>query len=437
MVSDLVQRLRAGLPVAVVTAAALLTTFGTALGLKSAFELPDGVLVLAVVLALSLSRRHPGKSLSARVFALIALPLVSVGATEIGTQVHERPNLGDALFVVAVSASIWARRFPAAIARLGSIASLPLIAILVAPAALAGASGGASSRWWAALVAALALLWVTICFTVAERSGWLTAEPIRESPARSQNGKAAVDRMALRMLASLSLAFILGRWLFGVHWPWLVITTFVVSGGGVEHSDVLWRGVQRVIGAGLGTLGATLLTTVAPAHSPWSIVLILVTLSIAAWLRPINYAFWGAGVTSALALLYGYYGERGTGLLVDRLEEISLGAAMAITVSWLVMLVPLPGGGRDPVREATVRVLGYVNRRHGFGYRLVRRLPSGGYLVRDADREAILRWSRDPATPLSTTSAFASGATPKGHAYALSARRSSLRPTSRCLRSTT
>ncbi|HEX4430480.1 MAG TPA: FUSC family protein [Frankiaceae bacterium] len=416
---DFPHRLRGGLPIAVTTAAALLATFGTVLELKFTCDLGDNLLVLAVVLALSLSRRQPGKSARARVFALIALPLVSVGATEIGTQVFERPNLGDALFVAAVSASIWARRFPGTIARLGSIASFPLIAILVAPAAIAGSSGGASSRWWAAVVAAVALLWVTICFSVAERAGWLAAGPTPDAPARSRNGKAAVDRMALRMLLSLTLAFVLGRWLFGLHWTWLVITTFVVSGGGVEHSDVLWRGIQRIIGAGLGTLIATLLTSVAPAHNPWSIVLILLVLMLAAWLRPINYAFWAAGVTSVLALLYGYYGERGTGVLTDRIEAIALGAAMAIAISWLVTLVPLPGGGSDPLRDATMRVLGYVNRRHGLGFRLVRRLPSGGYLVRDADREAILRWSRDPGTPLSAADAFASGATPKGHAYAL------------------
>ena len=421
--SGFLHRLRAGLPLAATSTAALLATFGTTLGLKFAFGLSDGVLILAVVLALSLSRRQPGKSAQARVFALATLPLVSVGATEIGQQLYERPNLGDTLFVAGVSASIWARRFPGPIARLGAVASLPLIAILVAPVAVAGSSPGPSSRWWAALVAVIALAWVTVCFSVAERCGWLPAIPVSEPRTRTQGGRAAIDRMALRTLISLTLAFTLGRWLFGVHWPWLVITAFVVSSGGVGHSDVLWRGVQRVIGAGLGTLGATLLTVVAPAHSPWSVVLILVLLAIAAWLRPINYAFWAGGVTSVLALLYGYYGERGTGLLVHRLEEIALGAAMAVAVSWLVTLAPLSDTGPDPLRDATVRVLGYVNRRHDLGFRLVRRLPSGSYLVRDDHREAILRWSRDPATSLPTSGAFASGATPKGYPYAISARR--------------
>src|SRR3954452_11830311 len=146
-------RLRGGLALAATSLAAMLATFGAALGLRYAFDLPPNLLILGVVLALSISRRQPGKTANARVFALLALPLISVGATEVGTQMATRPNLGDALFVLGVSASIWARRFAGTIARLGALAGLPLIAILIAPAAVPGSSPEASSRWWAALLA--------------------------------------------------------------------------------------------------------------------------------------------------------------------------------------------------------------------------------------------------------------------------------------------
>jgi hypothetical protein len=317
------------------------------------------------------------------------------------------------------------RRFGGKLARLGSVASLPLIAILVAPAAIGGSAPAASSRWWAALIAVVALVWVTACFTIAERLALLPATPTgeRAEPARRRSTTAMVDRMALRMLASLTLAFVLGRWLFGLHWPWLVLTAFVVSSGGVEHSDVLRRGVQRLAGAAVGTLAATLVTAVAPARSPWTLVLLFVVLGLAAWLRPINYAFWAAGVTAVLALLYGYYGARGSGLLLDRLEEIALGAVIAVTVSWLVTLIPTRQQDTDPLAAATERVLGYVNRRHGCGYRLVRKLPSGGYLVRDAQGEAVLRWARDPSVSLPHRNALAAGHTPSGYPYAISARR--------------
>ena len=227
------------------------------------------------------------------------------------------------------------------------------------------------------------------------------------------------------MLVSLTLAFVLGRWLFGLHWPWLVITAFVVSSGGAEHADVLWRGVQRVIGAGVGTLGATLAhrrragrqsvdhRADLRACSGWP-----------SWLRPINYAFWAGGVTSVLALLYGYYGERGSSLLLDRLEEIALGAAIAVTISWLVTLIPLPPGQPDPLSAA-----------HRAGARLrqpparirlsagapaaLRRLPGAGRCTatRSCAGHAIRRCRS------LTDGALASGATPSGYPYALSARR--------------
>jgi hypothetical protein len=420
----LAARLRAGLPLAATSLAAMLATFGTALGLRYAFGLPPNLLILGVVLALSISRRQPGKTVNARVFALLALPLISVGATEVGTQMATRQNLGDALFVLGVTASIWARRFGGPVARVGALAGLPLIAILIAPAAVPGSSPEASSRWWAALIAVAALLWVTASFTVAEKLGWLPLAAAGEPAARrpSRRRAAVVDRMALRMLVSLTLAFVLGRWLFATHWPWLVITAFVVSSGGADHADVLWRGVQRVIGAGIGTLGATLVAVAAPAGSPWTIVLIFAVLGLASWLRPLNYAFWAGGVTAVLALLYGYYGERSSSLLLDRLEEIALGAATAVTISWLVTLLAPHQSDPDPLSAATERVLGYVNRRHDFGYRLVRRLPSGGYLVRGEQGDAVLRWSRDPSLPFAADGTLACGATPSGYPYAILAR---------------
>ena len=412
------------MPVALTTTAAMLGSFGSMLWIKEAEGLSDSLLVLAVVLAVSMSRRQQGATASTRWFALLVLPVASIGATEIGTQLFQRPNLGDALFVIGVSASIWARRFPGPIARFGSIAAFPLIAVLIAPVPVVGAGAG-SSRWWAAVVAVVALAWATACFVIAERFGWMApdapAAPARR-PTRSRSRGAVVDRLALRVLVSLSLAFVLGRWLFGVHWPWLVITAFVVSTGGSEHGDVFWRGLQRVAGASVGTLGATVLTAATPTGSPWAIVMIFAVLAVAVCLRPINYAFWAGGVTAVLALLYGYYGERGTGLLFDRLEEIALGAGLTVLVSWLVTKLPMPAQRADPLREATGRVLGYVNRHHGLGYRLGQRLPSGGYLVSDAGSEAVLVWSRDRTAALPTANAMACGATPSGYPYTLSAR---------------
>jgi uncharacterized membrane protein YccC len=82
-------------------------------------------------------------------------------------------------------------------------------------------------------------------------------------------------------------------------------------------------------------------------HDDWSIVALFVVLAVAMWLRPLSYAFWAAGMTSALALLYDFYGEAGRHLLATRLEGILLGAAIAVIAAWVI----LPIRNVDAVRR--------------------------------------------------------------------------------------
>src|SRR5262249_18480430 len=64
---------------------------------------------------------------------------------------------------------------------------------------------------------------------------------------------------------------------------------------------------------------------------------IFAVLAVATYLRGYSYAYWAAGVTSVLSLLYGYFGETGTALLPTRLEAIGLGALVGIAAAWLVL----------------------------------------------------------------------------------------------------
>ncbi|WP_159033000.1 hypothetical protein [Streptomyces fodineus] len=65
-------------------------------------------------------------------------------------------------------------------------------------------------------------------------------------------------------------------------------------------------------------------------------------LTAALWLRPLDYAYWAVGMTTALPLLLGYFGQNATDLLPTRLAAIALGAALSIGVAWWL----LPVGGR-------------------------------------------------------------------------------------------
>jgi uncharacterized membrane protein YccC len=204
---------------------------------------------------------------------------------------------------------------------------------------------------------------------VAERAGFVPAVRARLTPARapvarrSRDGSrriAGTTKMALQMGLALGAAFAVGRSLFGLHWTWTVLTAFIVCSGNRGREDVAHKAAMRLLGAGVGTLAATVVAGIFPAGDSWSIVTLFVVLGVAVWLRPLNYAFWAAGMTAALALLYGYYGEHGAGLLATRLEAIALGAAIGVASSWLLLPIRVTDVIRRDVGLALAALDGYV-----------------------------------------------------------------------------
>lgn len=363
---------RQRLGLASVTMAATLASFGTALVVEAAAHLTTSVLVLAVALSLSMGRvssRPEHRSGPSRLLNLAVLPLVAVAASEVGAWMLQHPDIGDALFVLAVSLTIWARRFGSLVSRLAGLATLPFISVLIVPAPVISTPGTGSpgdQRLWSALIAIIALAWVTASQLIATRTGLLPPARQRGAPPQKRPGGAkktqktqktqktlASTRMAAQMAVALAAAFVVGRTLFPGHWTWVVLTAFIVCSGNRGRGDVIHKAVMRLLGASAGTVAATALTGALPVGNLWSIVAIFAVLSVALWLRPLNYAYWAAGMTSALALLYGYYGERGAGLLASRLEAIVIGAALGVAASWFL----LPVRTTDVIRGDAARAL--------------------------------------------------------------------------------
>jgi uncharacterized membrane protein YccC len=97
---------------------------------------------------------------------------------------------------------------------------------------------------------------------------------------------------------------------------------------------------------------------------------IFVLLALASMLRQYNYAFYACGITAVLSELYGYFGEPAGHVLPIRLEALSLGAAIAVGVAWLV----LPVRARDVLRARLAVALAALSallaaRRAGAGTR--------------------------------------------------------------------
>jgi uncharacterized membrane protein YccC len=199
-------------------------------------------------------------------------------------------------------------------------------------------------------VALIVLGWVRSAWFVAEHTRLLPVTviglpPPRIPPRVPEPGApwhrrlSPISKFALQMAAALAGGFAAGRWLFGIHWTWTVLTAYIVSSGSRGRGDVTYKAVLRVGGAAVGTLAATALANAFPAHDDWSIVAIFGVIAVALWLRPLSYAYWAAGMTAALALLYGFYGQQGAHLLLDRLEAILLGTAVGVAAAWIVLPV--------------------------------------------------------------------------------------------------
>ncbi|MFD9067406.1 FUSC family protein [Kitasatospora purpeofusca] len=363
-----------------VTTAAMLAAYGSALLIEHFAGLRVDVVVQAVVLAATAARVQLAADRYDRLLGLAVLPAAAAGAAEIGRLMTLHPDLGDALFTFGTALAVWLRRFGPRAARAGGLLVLPLVALLVVPPD-AGPVPGHEHTLWVALIAVVSGAWVALLQTAAVRTGLVPApvrapapmpesQPKPEPEARRRPG--VHTRTALQMAGAVGGAFVAGRAAWPDHWAWVVLTAFIVCSGARGRGDVLFKGLQRAVGAAAGTVVATAVAGSFGPHEDAAVVLIFAVLALATWLRELSYAYWAGCVTAVLSLLYGWFGQSSDDLLRTRLAAIGLGAAVGIAASWLI----LPLRTRDVLRRRTADALAVLTELLG---------ASG------ADRPALLR----------------------------------------------
>lgn len=358
---------------ATVTMLAVLATLACAM----AIDPEPGPGVLAVVLCMSFARSHLDHNLRGRIEAAIALPIVGLVVTGMGLLLHRAPWIGACVFVLGIFLSIWMRRFGPDARRAGSLIALPFIVILTTPYIPARHVSHLVAMALPVVVALLALFWVAAFQALARRLHILP--PLRDAAAyahipagESSIRPSASTRMALQMAVALAVSFAVGYVFFAERWAWIVLTAFIVNSGNRGRLDVAYKSVLRVGGAAVGTLLALTVTLHIGTHDATTVALILASVFLGLWLRPLGYAWWALFVTLALALLQGFNGTTAQNILWPRLEEIIIGAVIGVTSAWLVY----------PVRSTAV---------------LRRRI---------ADTLAALSEAIDPATPERTANGF-------------------------------
>ncbi|MFF4480784.1 FUSC family protein [Streptomyces sp. NPDC001520] len=336
-----------------VAMATVLGAYGCALLIEQKAGLHVDSIVQCVVIASALGRIQRVLDRTDRLLSCAVLPCAAAGGTELTTLIQRHPQVGDVVFVLAMAGSIWLRRFGLRAARVGTLVTLPLVAVLVVPGGT-GAVGGHERTGWAAVMALVAVAWGTLLMWVAQRIGLVGRPPAAQvvtaaGPAR--RGIPAGTRMALQMAAALAAAFTAGRMLWPDHWAWVVLTAFLVSSGARSRADVLVKGAWRTVGASAGTVVAGAVTGSFGPRSDTVVVLIFAVLTVGTWLRELSYAYWAGCVTAVLSLLYDWFGQSPGDLLRTRLAAIAVGAAIGVTASWLVL--PIRTSSAVRARTAT------------------------------------------------------------------------------------
>jgi uncharacterized membrane protein YccC len=402
----------------------LLTIVGmsVAVGVVALVDPKPGPLVLAGVLAMTLSRNKIVQTWRGRLEALVLLPVVALLTAGVGYLFVTLPILGATAFVAAMFLSIYLRRFGAVWTRVGSLIALPFITLLIAPGAGVGTTPAG-----VALLSVVVLVIVVALRVLAEVTRFVprvrraptlaaqtssdradgsdtssapdtsissaapkaptapdapTASAAPAAPARTPSGTRPIasTRMAIQMAIALTAAFVVGYLVFPQHVTWVVLTAFIVCSGNRGRADVLYKSGLRIVGAAIGTIVASVgLVWLTPAlqsgqgsslqgsllQGPTLVILLLVILGIGLWLREWTYAAWAVVMTLVITLLQGAAipvaaGTGGEQLWV-RILAIIVGAACGLAASWFVLPVRSEGVVRKRVSGALAALGEFAN----------------------------------------------------------------------------
>ena len=160
-------------------------------------------------------------------------------------------------------------------------------------------------------------------------------------------------RSAIQVGVAVGAAIALGDLLSGQRFYWALIGAFVVFQGTSNAEEQISKALSRIGGTLVGiVVGSALVDLIGP-HAGWMIVIILVSVLLGLYLQHADYAFLVIGVTVMVSQLYSELGDFSSSLLVLRLEETAIGAAVAAAV--VVTVLPLHAS-----RVARVALRGYL-----------------------------------------------------------------------------
>lgn len=294
--------------------------------------------VLAAALSVGLMRRPEHLGVRALMVRLISMPLIALGAAFVGFVLLRAPAFGAVIFCAGIGLSIWLRNFGRRATAIGRAVALPLLTILVVPVR---PDPNVSPVVFLALVlaaGAVALIVTSAALSIAQRLGvtWEPATVAKRARPGREGAIPIATRMALQMLVALTLAFAIGMALFPAHWPWVVLTAFIVCSGTVGRGDAIYKALLRLGGAVAGTLAAVFAALAVFPNPQTYAATVFFILFLGIWLRSINYAYWAGCATLIFALLQNVHGAGAFAIFAERVLGVVAGALCAIAATWFV-----------------------------------------------------------------------------------------------------
>jgi uncharacterized membrane protein YgaE (UPF0421/DUF939 family) len=204
--------------------------------------------------------------------------------------------------------------------------------------------------------------------------GWLPGSTQVSATASQEPGRRFGDRAtlspftrtAIQMGVAVGAAILLGDVLSEKRFYWAVLAAFMTFMGTNNQGEQTRRAIARVVGTIVGIVAGSLLVSLIGNRPHVAIVVILLSLSLGIYLMRISYAFLIVGFTITVSQLYVQLGEFTNGLLLQRLEETAIGAAVTIAVVTLVLPLRTRRVLRVAMRsniEATAKLIAHATAR--------------------------------------------------------------------------
>lgn len=175
-------------------------------------------------------------------------------------------------------------------------------------------------------------------------SGWLPGSTLVSAGASTHRGRGVRDRVSLRpysrtaiqVTVAVAASIAAGSLLSSAHFYWALLAAFVIFLGTNNTAETAGKAVLRVLGTAAGIVIGSVLAHLVGQSVLWCLVIVLAAQFLGKYLERINYAFMVVAVTITVSQMYEQLGEFSDDLLVLRLEETTIGAAVAVATVLVV-----------------------------------------------------------------------------------------------------